>query len=89
MPPKKNKVLNTDKSLLTEDNLLRHTQNSQEYLNLIFEKNDNKKKNSNVFDKNTDFTKNRIFPTAPYTYNKATNENLEVISNHTEPDTEM
>lgn len=84
MPPKTNKIHDRRVSeLITkdkDDTYMRASQSSQEYLNFIFEKNEKSKK-TKKFEKN-DFTSNKIHPFNP-------NVNNEILSVHTEPDTEM
>ncbi len=82
MHPKNNKPRRIS-DMMTKDkdeNYIRASQSSQEYLNFIFEKNEKSKK-TKKFEKN-DFASNKIHPVMM-------NTNNEILSVHTEPDTEM
>ena len=78
-----NRVHDSQKDLMLSEN---QSRTSQECMNFIFERSESVEKSPNPYPRTTNLSKiskNQIFPL------RASNTNLEIESNHTEPDTEM
>jgi len=76
---KNNPIHGSQKNLILNENNLHISQNSQEYLNFIFERNESLIKPFKH--KKSSFRTNQVIPVS--------NTNMEILSSHTEPDTEM
>lgn len=80
-----NRIQDSQKDLMFSENQSRA---SQEYINFIFERSESLQKSPNPYPVTANLSKiskNQIFPLRVLN----TNTNLEIESNHTEPDTEM